>query len=834
MTPMIRKFYLFVYFAIFIALIQQGIYAQTPLNGILNKYTPVTKFECDSTLLTVKSAVGFATGQKVLMIQMQGAIIDTTDSANFGNILDLNGAGNYEFNRIHSVSGDKIQLKYGLTKSYELTGRVQLIFVPEYNNATVNNVTCLPWDGEIGGVIAIDVSNELTMAPTGTLNASGKGFRGGLVIDSQGPFVNEFSYFYGYDPKASANKGEGISIVSLGKSFGRGKAANGGGGGNSINSGGAGGGNGGKGGDGGWHYYNTPNSPTFGTNGVPGLSVFTNDNSRIAMGGGGGAGHENDQNGTSGGIGGGIIIVKAGSIKANNRKFVANGQDIVQGDPGNDGQGGGGAGGTIFIETSQITGTLTCEMKGGLGGNCIFSQVPTQIIGAGGGGAGGKLILSQPFSGINTNLDGGINGIGNQNMTNGATPGESGIIKTGLNLPIDTVLAWIVKPITVQVDTPDCNIDKGAIEILNEIDVLYSINSSPTQASGLFSNLSPGTYLIELFKEAGCKKDTTITILPQSVTNTLLSRYFCQGDTTFINGIPYTDDAIAIDTAFNTAGCDTIQTIVLFFGDYIKKSQTISFCAGSSLVFDGVTYTAEAIVKDTIYSAFACDTILTTTLVQNPLPTLLRTVTLCPGQSIVIGGKEYFKAGMVIDTLNTQTSEGCDTVRTTDIAFFVVQTFFLSADTSICAGEKIRLESQFSNTTWSTGGIGGFIEVTNPGIYIGTAFNEDNCPVLDTVVVNFCCKDRGIYIPNVFSPNDDGKNDIFKAEPLENCQNYTLFVWDRWGTLIFETKDYEKGWDGTFRGKPAPAGVYIWIIEFNALNSKGNPIILKGDVTLVK
>ena len=102
---------------------------------------------------------------------------------------------------------------------------------------------------------------------------------------------------------------------------------------------------------------------------------------------------------------------------------------------------------------------------------------------------------------------------------------------------------------------------------------------------------------------------------------------------------------------------------------------------------------------------------------------------------------------------------------------------------------------------------------------------------MDTVIVEFCCKDRGIYVPNVFSP-DKGENGIFKAFPIETCKNYILRIWDRWGELIFESRDSEKGWDGTFRGKSAPVGVYIWTIEFNTTD-KSRPEILKGSVTLV-
>ena len=89
--------------------------------------------------------------------------------------------------------------------------------------------------------------------------------------------------------------------------------------------------------------------------------------------------------------------------------------------------------------------------------------------------------------------------------------------------------------------------------------------------------------------------------------------------------------------------------------------------------------------------------------------------------------------------------------------------------------------------------------------------------------------------PNAFTPNGDAVNDVFR--PLHFCPvAVTDFrVYDRWGRLVFQAQDPEQGWDGTFQGKPAPAEVYAWRVEYEAMREDGRQRFSeKGDVTLLR
>lgn len=88
------------------------------------------------------------------------------------------------------------------------------------------------------------------------------------------------------------------------------------------------------------------------------------------------------------------------------------------------------------------------------------------------------------------------------------------------------------------------------------------------------------------------------------------------------------------------------------------------------------------------------------------------------------------------------------------------------------------------------------------------------------------------FVPSVFSPNGDGKNDVFRMINLK-FQRVTEFrVFNRWGREVFSTTDPNKGWDGTFNGTPQDPGVYTYIIRVNTPD--GGSKVYRGDVTLIR
>ena len=129
------------------------------ISGVVNQYVAVTSVNLNS--VNVSSAQGFSVGDRVLLIQMKGATISSTNNASFGQIQNYGNAGNFEFTNIAAINGTTITFVQNLCKTFTVSGLVQLIRVPVYNQATVvGTLTSQPWNGTVGGVVAIEADQD--------------------------------------------------------------------------------------------------------------------------------------------------------------------------------------------------------------------------------------------------------------------------------------------------------------------------------------------------------------------------------------------------------------------------------------------------------------------------------------------------------------------------------------------------------------------------------------------------------------------------------------------------------------------------------------------------
>jgi gliding motility-associated-like protein len=115
-----------------------------------------------------------------------------------------------------------------------------------------------------------------------------------------------------------------------------------------------------------------------------------------------------------------------------------------------------------------------------------------------------------------------------------------------------------------------------------------------------------------------------------------------------------------------------------------------------------------------------------------------------------------------------------------------------------------------------------------------TAFDTNGCKLVSDiriVVLRTPCNKEGVYIPNAFSPNNDGKNDVWYVRG-NDVKSITIAVFDRWGQKVFESSDINKGWDGTFKGAKLDPSVFGFYIEGLCLNNER--FSLKGNVTILR
>ena len=108
--------------------------------------------------------------------------------------------------------------------------------------------------------------------------------------------------------------------------------------------------------------------------------------------------------------------------------------------------------------------------------------------------------------------------------------------------------------------------------------------------------------------------------------------------------------------------------------------------------------------------------------------------------------------------------------------------------------------------------------------------DTNGCSANDFVTV-FVQAAFSIYVPNAFTPNNDLHNNIFYVYG-ENLKDFTLRIYDRWGEMIFESKDISTGWDGTYKGVPLPIGTYLYTVQFTGENS--GPEMRSGALNLIR
>jgi uncharacterized repeat protein (TIGR01451 family) len=433
-------------------------------------------------------------GDLLLVMQMQDARIDSSNTNTYGSgfagndgsgQIDMYNSGLYEYVvATNSVATNGGILTFqgasstgGLVNQYvneDATStrgqrRFQVIRVPQYSNLKLENtVQAREWDGNSGGVILMDVAGELNLFNR-TIDGDKRGFRGGyLPTKPSGNTILDYrgivSYPNGSLSAFGSGKGEGTagtpqyfwngtSPINSGiqgypnGDIGRGAPANAGGGGNAHNTGGGGGGNGGVGGQGGLPWEGQNGAIDGGGRGGSESSLTAPTINRLMLGGGGGGGDANNAvNGVRGGIGGGIVIIRAGTITGTVTINI-NGENgdpgVYQGAP--DGAGGGGAGGSVFISARQNSSTakIIVNANGGAGGNTLNDN--NNAHGPGGGGGGGVVVHNVPGADLSQiSVAGGLSGRSNNGVgiTHGAINGSIGKIvpiTTNTNDPFATV-----------------------------------------------------------------------------------------------------------------------------------------------------------------------------------------------------------------------------------------------------------------------------------------------------------------------------------------------------------------------------------------------------------
>ena len=164
---------------------------------------------------------------------------------------------------------------------------------------------------------------------------------------------------------------------------------------------------------------------------------------------------------------------------------------------------------------------------------------------------------------------------------------------------------------------------------------------------------------------------------------------------------------------------------------------------------------------------------------------------------------------------------------------------YAGKDTIAAAGQPVQLQATGGiSYLWSPAAGLNNANIANPVARLNAtqtftvkAFSPVGCETYDDVKIEIYLG-PDIYLPNAFTPNGDSKNDIYRGKPVGLREFKFLKIFNRYGQEIFFTTDYNRGWDGTFKGKMQNSGIYIVIAS--GVDYRGNVIDKKETVMLIR
>ena len=870
------RFIVSIIFYLFSCFFAQQTNAQT-ISGTVNSYTSVTNVSINS--VTVSNASSFNVGDYVLLIQMKGATITTGNIQAFGTINNLNNVGNFEFATILSKVGNTLTFESNLCKSYTVSGFVQLVKVAVYNNVTISGtVTSQPWNGTIGGIVAIKATGSITF--NSNINVSGAGFVGGTFTTG---FFNCGDMNWANSSASAGKKGDGIAAAPAGQDGNRAPLANGGGGSNTGNPGAGGGGNGGSGGRGGNEWYGScPLNASFGVGGF-GLNY---SNYKAFLGGGGGGGYrDNGLPATLGSNGGGMVFLISPLINGNNNTINASGANVI-GNSDSEGAGGGGAGGCVYLISNTVSSPLNIDVKGGNGGNIFSTLWASACHGPGGGGGGGTIAFSAPVAPINvlTQLIGGNSGMvlhsgpACAGTSHGATPGTNGQLLYNYQLPIAGPSP------NLGVDTAICS-GQTIVLALDTIFTSYLWNNGANTSSIQVN--SPGIYWVEVPSNCSLLRDSIVVSLNSVSVNLGPDLSFCQGDSVVIqvNG-NFSSQLWSTGSVANSLissvggtysvyvtdinGCSDFDSINLTILPVSTINIIDSFCFGSTYTFNGLILSAAGNYIDSLQNSNGCDSLVYLSLSTMALPVVsLNDESICEGEAITLsptGANSYQWSptlpqetnGSIIVFPTTSTTyqvigtnqNGCvSQPEIITVTVYPKPTATFNFDPSIISignpvGHIVNNSIGGIYNTWTINGssfIQNEIEFDynfpyTEGIQLVTLVVESSFGCMDSTINSInIINDFSVYIPNTFTPDGDQFNTIFQPifsgeiDPL----NFGFWIFNRWGELVFESHDINAYWDGNYAQNKALEGHYSYFLTYMEVSTKEVKTLV-GSISLLK
>ena len=363
---------------------------------------------------------------------------------------------------------------------------------------------------------------------------------------------------------------------------------------------------------------------------------------------------------------------------------------------------------------------------------------------------------------------------------------------------------------------------------LSDINKLYKLNITTMQASLYYTCSTPGIYIWGMANfndyclSPSCRAKVNISVES--------NQPYCSdaGVKLKANGTGLNGTQKYLWTLPDATVVDGQTITVTKSGTYLVRYSTIpDTCAKEDFIDIQLTRTPRA--------KLGADTVLCTgtTITFSPTDTAAVTSYLWQNGSttsqLLINqpGLYWVEAGNVCGTSR-------DSVVVNEITFSNVD---IGPDREVCEYDTLHIQNLLDRAdytyTWSDNTSGKFMVVPAPGKYwvdVGSACGK----ISDTIIIRKKIDDCecSLYIPTAFTPNKDGKNELLKT--FSNCHvTGELSIYNRWGQLMYQTKDLQKGWNGIYNSTPQSIGVYVYQVKY-AYAFRPGTFYKKGTFVLIR
>jgi len=417
----------------------------------------------------------------------------------------------------------------------------------------------------------------------------------------------------------------------------------------------------------------------------------------------------------------------------------------------------------------------------------------------------------------------------------------------------------------------DSIVTVSVLEILPVTSTLQLSACSGSTVNYEGTALAPGAQQDFTFAaSSGCDSIVTVSVLEILPVTSALQLSACTGSTVTYEGTALAPGAQQDFTLAASSGCDSIVTVSVLEILPVTSTLQLSACTGGTVDFNGTALAPGAQQDFTFAASSGCDSVVTVTVVA--LPEVSFDPILAPGcpnspdgkisfVNVNGGGGPYayslsngpaqaspffveLAAGdylMQITDGNGCTAEAEVELTALESLAAITENAELLCDATQPATVSVQVISGDDTPLtyqWQDGSGDPILSVTAPGTYAVTVANACESLTLSATVAYEAIDGQALfYVPNAFSPNDDGINDEFQAF-INNAalvESFEFYVFDRWGNLLMRSNSPDAGWDGVFRNRPMIPGVYAW--RFRAMVQycgQVHEVVEHGDVTLVR